>query len=546
MSNNKNITIKRYNIYSGLEIKINDMSICVDPAKIVPNDLKLLNPDIILISHESMDHMDPTQVYRLQKRRNCKIFCSVAVAVDLTQYYAHDVDFIDSINVLIPGSEMVYRGVKIIASKSVHCDYMLPLVFRLDFLEYGFSILHCIDTLLSREIEELSKGTDISIIPIGIAKGVSAELGLEFISKLKSSVYITNHFTNQLEDFSKLIEEKNIEEKYNAKIMSLDWNEECYIPESYLSKKDITIEHLDKFRSLSLDEIIEILDKKDNLEDNLRFLIAEINLRKGELLQEKLLQKLEEIYKTVNKDCKMLILLLFVMVSLFDSALINENFVNSLKEDLLLPTAPTRDEFKAALLFFLGTYCQQNSSIYNLDEIIQNIDINHEHVSYWVVECLGRMGVSKHEDCMIAIEALREKIVSIDKLFNSVVVRRKIFWEFHRLTRLCPTFSKVFVEYFDSGLKDFNPDVRLLAILCIGVLSRTNNIINKELIGKMVELDNDVEDDVRETLARIFGVINRYYHQIAVDYKEKIETLLNDKNCHVRRAARDTLREMAY
>ena len=110
------IIIKRYNIYSGMDINFQNVSICIDPAKITPKDFQSLAPDIILISHESMDHMDPIQVYQLQKKKNCKVYCNIAAAVDLIQYYPQDTEFIDSINVMLPGSGVVCKGIKITGS----------------------------------------------------------------------------------------------------------------------------------------------------------------------------------------------------------------------------------------------------------------------------------------------------------------------------------------------------------------------------------------------------------------------------------------------
>jgi L-ascorbate metabolism protein UlaG (beta-lactamase superfamily) len=543
MENVKKIEIKRYNIYSGLELKTQDISICIDPAKIVPDELELLNPNMILISHESMDHMDPTQVYRLQKRQNCKIFCSIAVAVDLYQYYESDVDFIDSINVLVPGSKAIYRDIQITAGKSEHCDYMLPLVFRIDFLKYNFSVLHCIDTLLSDEIVKLSNGTDIGIIPLGIAKGINAQLGVTFLKKLGSYIYITNHFTNQLSEFMQLVGNDNLEKLLPIKIMPIDWNEECTILGSELRTKSASAYNSNDYRVLSLEDLILKLNDQENLEQNLRLLIAEINLRKGELLQKSLFEKMEDIYKEANPVCKTLILIIFTMVSLFDFSLIKESFIECLKVDLQTKTTPIRDDFKATLLFFLGVHAQRSSMIFNLKDVMSNLDVNHEHVSYWIVECLGRMAVSKNQESSLALKHLKD-IVKEEKLYNSIVVRRKIFWEFYRLTKFSPVYSQEFIVYYAKGLNDFNPDVRLLTLLCIGILSRTNNILSEEFINTVSELYNDIEDDVRETLARIFGVIDRFYHHLAIKNKEKIRLLLHDKNCHVRRATIETLLQM--
>ena len=45
--NETKIQIRRYNIYSCLTIKTENMEICFDPAKIRDEDLKKINPDYI-------------------------------------------------------------------------------------------------------------------------------------------------------------------------------------------------------------------------------------------------------------------------------------------------------------------------------------------------------------------------------------------------------------------------------------------------------------------------------------------------------------------
>ena len=138
--NKTKIHIRRYNIYSCLTIKTENMEICFDPAKIRDEDLKKINPDYIFISHESMDHMEPTQVYILQKKKNCKIYCSIASAVDLVQQFPYDTEFIGKINPLVSGCKVTNEDLMIETEKSLHCDYMLPLVYKITFKKDKISL----------------------------------------------------------------------------------------------------------------------------------------------------------------------------------------------------------------------------------------------------------------------------------------------------------------------------------------------------------------------------------------------------------------------
>jgi L-ascorbate metabolism protein UlaG (beta-lactamase superfamily) len=523
-----------------MDIKYQGISICVDPAKITPQELETLNPDLILISHESMDHMDPIQVYQLQKRKNCKIFCNIASAVDLIQYYFQDTEFIDSINVMLPNSTTCYKDIKITAAISKHCDYMLPVIFRLDFLKCGHSVLHCIDTLIYENLDEISKGVDVSIIPIGIAKGVSAKLGMDFINKLKSSVYTTNHFTDQNEELKTLVAENTTLAQNGVRVHFTDWNESCEISPGFLNKNNIETITKNKFNKKSLNEIISSLNNSESLENDLILIIEEFNYRKSKLMKKELVACLSEIYKSSNEKCKSLILMILSIVSVYDNYLIGMSFIDLLSSDLAVPINNSNEELKSSILFFLGIFSQQSAKIYHLKELSSNASIENEHVAYWVVECLGRMGTSKSDQATVAAEELL-KIVKQDELFNSVIVRRRIFWEFHRLMKLKPSLGSMFIKYFSDGLCDSNPDVRLLAELCIGVLSRTCDILDSDVMKKFVELDKDVEDDVREIFVRCWIMIHRYHPTIFNDHRNRIENLLNDSNCHVRRAATEAL-----
>jgi L-ascorbate metabolism protein UlaG (beta-lactamase superfamily) len=151
----KTIQMKRYNIYSCFSIKYNGVELCFDPAKIQKEDLDAICPDAIFISHESMDHMDPIQVYALQKKKNCKIYCSIATAVDLIQFFSCDTDFKEHINTLIPGAEVKADIFSIVTEKSIHCDYMMPIVFKIvDNIAFSLRIYHS-DSLIYVSFREM-------------------------------------------------------------------------------------------------------------------------------------------------------------------------------------------------------------------------------------------------------------------------------------------------------------------------------------------------------------------------------------------------------
>ena len=52
------LRITRLNIYSGLYLEWARVRMAIDPSKIIPDLVPQLEPDIVLVSHESMDHFD--------------------------------------------------------------------------------------------------------------------------------------------------------------------------------------------------------------------------------------------------------------------------------------------------------------------------------------------------------------------------------------------------------------------------------------------------------------------------------------------------------
>ena len=527
------VKLKRYNIYSGIEITSQGISICVDPAKITPMMLKQLEPDIILISHESMDHMDPVQVYVLQKKKNAKIYCSIAAAVDLMNYYPSDVDFIDNINILLPYQNITFNGVKISGFNSVHCDYMFPMIFKIEFLENKISILHTIDSLLSDEVIEASKNTDISIIPIGIAKGVDVQMGLNFINSLYSKIFVTNHFTTQLEKFKESVAKVNT----NKEVVFLDWTDEHTIA---IIDKETTI---NKNETKAIDNWIQYLSVTDDLNARLNLFASSLSIKKYSIINKEVVNKLIELYDVADRDSKTLIITIFEMFVLYKPSEISDGVLNIVHSAICEPAINEgKDILKASGLLFIALYAQKTGKAMYVSDIAKLVDIENEYLSYWVVECLGRMIAFSVGDSDVVDKFYY--IINQKDIYNSVIVRRRIFWELNRIARATSAMGEQFGSYFMDGLVDVNPDVRLLALLCIGVVSRTTHILSEQIFEKMIVLENDEEDDVRETLARLSGMINRYNHEFALGFKDTLVALKNDVNEHVRRAASEALVEL--
>lgn len=520
----KKTQLRRYNIYSCLTIKTDNIEICFDPAKIRDNDLDSINPDYIFISHESMDHMDPTQVYILQKRKNCKIFCSIAAAVDLAQQFPYDNEFIGKINPLMPGCKFSNADLLIEAGKSLHCDYMLPLVYKISLKKDKISVLHCFDSFVSEEIAELSKGTSMTIMPIGIAKGVSVNSGIEFMNKLQSKKYMTNHFKSyeDLENFKELVQN-------DPKCIFMNWEDSKEVD---LEQVEINEENYEIENASSIFNDIYMPTS-----NSYKAVLSNINLLKCELINDKsILKRLFNSYKKSDIEGKRVLLIIYTLLSLWDINLIQEEIFETIQEDLKIPSDNSNNNLQTIILFFLGVYAQQSGIVKFTEDAIKVGSVEKEHNEYWVVEYLGRCIVSQKK----SPKELEQKLLSIilvPEIYNSVVVRRKIFWELHRIMKVIPTLTKDFVNIFEDGLTDSNPDVELLATLCFGLANNIQKLTEQQL-NKIFDLLKDNEDDVRETAVRIARGLNHKEYILA--NKQKLFALVNDSNCHVCHQAKIT------
>ncbi|MDR1417600.1 MAG: hypothetical protein LBI80_00280 [Endomicrobium sp.] len=506
----RNFNVKRYNIYSCITITNKEFQLCFDPAKIRDTDMERIVPDFIFISHESMDHMEPAQVYSLQKKKKAKIFCSIAATVDLIQAFPHDYEFIGSINTLIPGSKLRCENLLIEAQKSIHCDYMMPLIFKVSLIDEKISILHCFDSLISKEISDFSKNTSLAVIPIGIAKGVSVDSGVEFMEKLHSKKFLTNHFksTKELIEFSKISD--------NTKCVYLDWNQET----------EISLPSVDMDFEIS---VTKQFSKESNY-SNLMYMLCNFNSICCDIINDEVfLQNLFAIYKTVTIQNKAVLLFIYTLIGLLDSNKISSYLLDDLKNDLTANISNENNSLNTIILFFLGVYAQQAGQVNFVNESLTLANEKMEHLTYWVVQFLGR-SITANKQSANEITEKFLKILSNSNIYNSVVVRRQIFWELYRIMKVIPSLTAKFVDIFEDGLTDVNPDVELLAVLCFGLANKVRKLTKVQL-DKIFNLLNDPEDDVRETVLRI--VRNLHHLDYIFENKGKLFDLICDQNCHV-------------
>ena len=423
--------------------------------------------------------------------------------------YISNIEVLSNINLNINKNE----SIGIIGANGVGKSTLLKLLVG---LELGYTGEILIDDV-KVEKKKLSKNTSLAIVPIGIAKGVSINSGIESLEKLSSKRFMTNHFKSyeDLENFKKLVCDDN-------RFIYMNWDE----------SEEVNLEQVEIEKdNYELTEVNFILDKTYIAGSNTyKAILSNINNLKCEIINNKeILNKLFDAYKNTDNEIKKVLLIIYTVLSLWDINLINEKVFKEIENDLKTESNNANNNLQTIILFFLSVYAQQSGEVKFLEDAIKVGNIEKEHNEYWVVEYLGRCLVSQKKSPQNVEEKL-QKVISVKEIYNSVVVRRKIFWELHRIMKVIPTLTKDFVKIFEDGLTDSNPDVELLATLCFGLANNIQKLTNQQL-DKIFDLLKDDEDDVRETAVKIVRGLN--HKDYIKENKDKLLELTKDSNCHV-------------
>lgn len=208
-------------------------------------------------------------------------------------------------------------------------------------------------------------------------------------------------------------------------------------------------------------------------------------------------------------------------------------------EDLGLTVAMPRESFTEEALQNLQKLIDAKGSLIKKALAVDSlpIEVDDEKISFpWFSDGQDGETAAAYTHFITALCNMAKK-QNLPSIYDSVVVRRKIFWELYRIMKIIPSSTQNFVNIFEDGLTDSNPDVELLATLCFGLANRVYRL-NSSQIDKIFTLLKDPEDDVRETAIKIIrGLDNKEY---ILSKKNQIFKLLEDSNCHVRYEAEIT------
>ena len=179
------LVVRRLNQYSSLLVQERNTCLLTDPAKLLAADAAELSPDTVVISHESMDHLDTATLARWAERRPFRLYASAGSYVTIKRASVARID----LHLVIPGTTVNALGWTLSFGRSVHGHYLEPILARI-ITPTGVAVLHAFDS----EPYPLQAGSvDVGIFPAGIAPGFSAKTFAQWEGAIRPRFALSNH-----------------------------------------------------------------------------------------------------------------------------------------------------------------------------------------------------------------------------------------------------------------------------------------------------------------------------------------------------------------
>lgn len=177
--------IRRLNQYSCVLMEQNGTRLLADPAKLSTNDVPTIIPDILLVSHESMDHLDIDAVAYWASIKPLHVFASAGAWLVLKR---SRIAFAE-LQMAVPGHSASCLRWRMSFGRSNHGYYLEPIIALIE-LPCGARVMHAFDS----EVCRFGRGDyDVGIFPAGIAPGVSVSTFIEWTQQVLPRFAVSNH-----------------------------------------------------------------------------------------------------------------------------------------------------------------------------------------------------------------------------------------------------------------------------------------------------------------------------------------------------------------
>ncbi len=168
-------------IQSSFRIKSKDLTVYIDPHRIPPGEEKA---NLILVTHEHSDHLDPSAIAVLQKRD------TVIVA---NERCAEKLRGKGTVVTLKEGQTVTEKGVRVSAMPGYNRFHPRGLNVALLFTIGNQDIFHAGDTDRCPEWSSLGK-VDIALLPIGGTFTMDEAEAAQAVKEIKPTVAIPMHY----------------------------------------------------------------------------------------------------------------------------------------------------------------------------------------------------------------------------------------------------------------------------------------------------------------------------------------------------------------
>jgi L-ascorbate metabolism protein UlaG (beta-lactamase superfamily) len=175
------------NHYAGVTVKTPSKTLVIDPVDVKPKEFK--NIDVILITHEHYDHMDPSLISELQKSTQCAIVADPTSVRKLKHLIPQE-----KLSEARVGSEFNFDNVSVKTERSNHPPAATPVTFIITS-EDDIKLFHTADSLPFPDMLDIGEKEklDLAFCTVGIAPGTSPETGVEIAKLLRPKVAVPYH-----------------------------------------------------------------------------------------------------------------------------------------------------------------------------------------------------------------------------------------------------------------------------------------------------------------------------------------------------------------
>ena len=175
-----------FNQYAGILLKTPSKTLVVDPVDVKPKSLN--DVDVVLITHEHYDHLDPRLITEIQKESNCSIIADSASIRKLQSVVP-----VEKLHEAKPGFEIKVGGVCVKTEKCNH-PAQAPVTYVITS-EDDVKVYHTADSLPFPELAALGQREkfDVVFCTVGIAPGATPQTGYEIARLTKPQVAVPYH-----------------------------------------------------------------------------------------------------------------------------------------------------------------------------------------------------------------------------------------------------------------------------------------------------------------------------------------------------------------